>query len=67
MEENSIGGSIALRLASEGANVVINDLKKNNKELNNLKKLEKNYSKCLVIYGDISKSKVTKELIKKLK
>ena len=66
--KQGIGRSIALRLASEGANIVINDLKKNNKELNNLKKLiEKNYSKCLVIYGDISKSKVTKELIKKVK
>ncbi len=66
--KQGIGRSIALRLASEGANVVINDLKKNNKELNDLKKLiEKNYSKCLAVYGDISKSKVTKELVKKAK
>ena len=42
--KQGIGRSIALRLASEGANIVINDLKKNNKELNNLKKLiEKKY------------------------
>ena len=41
--KQGIGRSIALRLASEGANIVINDLKKNYKELNILKKLiEKN-------------------------
>lgn len=65
--KQGIGRSIALRLASEGANIVINDLKKNNKELNKLKKLiERKHSKCLSICGDISKSEFTKELVNKV-
>lgn len=64
-----IGRSIALRLAAEGANIVLNDLKENNfKELLKLKKnIIKNYSNCFVACGDISKSNDVKDIIKKIK
>ena len=62
-----IGRSIALRLASEGANIVVNDLKTKIKELNNLRELIiKKSSNCLVVCGDISKSKDVEFLIKKI-
>ena len=62
-----IGRSIALRLASEGANIVVNDLKTKIKELNNLRELiTKKSSDCLVVCGDISKSKDVEFLIKVL-
>ena len=38
--KQGIGRSIALRLASEGANIVINDLKKNKETLSHKKKSE---------------------------
>ncbi len=64
-----IGKSIALRLAAEGANIILNDLKKNNySELLKLKnKIKKNYCDCLIACGDISKSSDVKNIVKKIK
>ena len=60
-----IGRAIALRLATDGLNVAVNDIEANAEALNNVKKeIEELGRKSVAITGDVSNEKDVENLVK---
>jgi meso-butanediol dehydrogenase/(S,S)-butanediol dehydrogenase/diacetyl reductase len=60
-----IGRAIALRLARDGLNVAVNDIKENFAQLNDVQKtIEKIGRKSIAISGDVSNDKDVETMVK---